>query len=83
MSTGIVSTLQRDNAKVACRVAGTGQPPEWLFDPQTSGGLLAAVRPERVAEVVQRLNQVDYRVAGVVGEVMAISPDEAPGVLLH
>ena len=34
---GIVSSLHRDNAKVACRVDGPEPLPAWLFDPQTSG----------------------------------------------
>src|SRR5438270_3436713 len=31
---GIVSSLHRDNAKVACRVQGPPTSPAWLFDPQ-------------------------------------------------
>ena len=42
---GIVSSLHADNAKLSCRIQGASPLPEWLFDPQTSGGLLAAVSP--------------------------------------
>jgi selenide,water dikinase len=45
--------------------------PEWVFlcqDPQTSGGLLIAVRPDRVDELRKRLGQAGIT-APVIGQV--------------
>jgi selenide,water dikinase len=67
---GIVSTLQRDNAKVACRIDGPQPLPAWLFDPQTSGGLLAGVKPEAVNDVLAHLREAGYADAAVIGEVL-------------
>jgi selenide,water dikinase len=79
---GIVSSLHRDNAKMACRVQGPTALPAWLFDPQTSGGLLAAVRPEAADEIVRQLRQSGYARAGVIGEVVPIEVDSTPGICL-
>jgi selenide,water dikinase len=73
VSRGIVSSLHRDNAKVACRVRGTG--PAWLFDPQTSGGLLAAVPAELVGPTLDRLRQAGCAEAAVIGEVIPGVPE--------
>lgn len=67
---GVVSTLHADNAKVACRVEGKAE--AWLFDPQTSGGLLAAVRPDVVEEALRQLREAGYADAAVIGEVVAM-----------
>ncbi len=77
---GIVSSLHPDNAKMSCRVQAASALPEWLFDPQTSGGLLAAVRPERVDAVLQQLRQAGYESAVALGEV--IPADLAPVIEL-
>jgi selenide,water dikinase len=78
---GIVSTLHRDNAKVACRIGGPQPLPAWLFDPQTSGGLLAGVPADQVTEVLRELHSAGYVAASVVGDVMA-ADDGAPLLLL-
>lgn len=77
VSRGIVSTLHSGNATVARRIDGKSTAPEWLFDPQTSGGLLAGVRPEAAAEIVRQLEETGCRGA-VIGEVI-----ECAGPLLH
>jgi selenide,water dikinase len=77
---GIVSTLQRDNAKVACRIVADGPLPEWLFDPQTSGGLLAAIAPEKAEETLRRLHETGLAHARVIGRVVALPPEE-PSVI--
>jgi selenide,water dikinase len=71
VAAGIVSTLHADNAKVAARVRGAGAKAGWLFDPQTSGGLLAAVRPERVTETLRRLHEAGLTASAAIGEVTA------------
>jgi selenide,water dikinase len=68
---GVVSTLQEGNARVACRVECGSSPLAWLFDPQTSGGLLAGVRPERADDVLRRLRESGLLEAAVIGEVVA------------
>jgi selenide,water dikinase len=68
---GIVSTLQRDNAKLSCRIEAEGNMPAWLFDPQTSGGLLAGVKPAAVESTLRQLRQAGYDQAAVIGEVVA------------
>ena len=70
VSRGIVSSLHRDNAKVACRIDGPIPPPHWLFDPQTSGGLLAAVKRESVEHLLAELRQAGLTNAAVIGEVI-------------
>jgi selenide,water dikinase len=70
VSRGIVSSLHRDNAKVSCRVQGPTPLPAWLFDPQTSGGLLGAVKPEQVETTLQQLRQAGYPDVAVIGEVV-------------
>jgi selenide,water dikinase len=72
VSTGIVSSLHHDNAKTACRVNAASAPPAWLFDPQTSGGLLAALRPEAVADTLDRLRRARCQHAAEIGEVVAV-----------
>lgn len=42
---------------------------EVLFDPQTSGGLLAAVNPEQAPEIVKKLREQDLP-AQIVGEII-------------
>lgn len=65
---GVVSTLHEGNARCACRVVGV-TPPAWLFDPQTSGGLLAGVPAERVVECLSRLRRSGFEPA-VIGRVV-------------
>ncbi len=71
---GTVSSLQEDNERVLSEVdPGSFSPaaPEvrLLFDPQTSGGLLAAVSAERVKSCVAALRAAGYHQACVVGRV--------------
>jgi selenide,water dikinase len=79
---GIVSTLQGDNAKLGCRVQGPTSLPEWLFDPQTSGGLLGAVRPEVAEQTIARLVEAGAIHGKVIGEVMADTDSGSPILLL-
>jgi selenide,water dikinase len=72
---GIVSSLQRDNAKLSCRVQAEGPPPAWLFDPQTAGGLLAGVAAENVESVVRELHSAGFPQAAVIGKVMPLDEE--------
>ncbi|MBI3412236.1 MAG: selenide, water dikinase SelD [Planctomycetes bacterium] len=77
---GIVSTLHGDNAKVACRVEGPT--PASLFDPQTSGGLLGAVRQEAADAVIARLHVAGFTKAAAIGTVQAPEQRGAPGIVV-
>jgi len=79
-SRGVVSSLHGDNARSARRVRGTT--PAWLFDPQTSGGLLGAVSPEAAAPTLDRLREAGYPVAAVIGEVVATTAEEGPVIVV-
>jgi selenide,water dikinase len=83
VSQGMVSTLHGDNARMGARVEGPAPLPAWLFDPQTSGGLLAAVKPEMAATVVEELRQAGFAEAGVIGAVGPKAAGEESVIYLH
>ena len=65
---GIRSTLHDENAQASAHVCGdTG---DWLFDPQTSGGLLAGVAPAAVDAVLGELHAAGLTAACVGGKVV-------------
>eukprot|EP00605_Chrysophyceae_sp_TOSAG23-4_P001673 GSChrysophyteH1.ASY1.ANO1.1839.1 assembled CDS len=63
---------------------GQGKPTyPLLYDPQTSGGLLASVPRNEAEKVVEKLRNAGYRQACIIGEIVARSDDEfAPLVYL-
>ena len=65
------------------RLPGPGAGAAWLFDPQTSGGLLGAVRPELVGPTLERLHRDGYAEAAAVGEVVPVDGGEAPEIVLE
>jgi selenide,water dikinase len=69
VAAGVVRSLHRDNAKATCRIAGPEPLPAWLFDPQTSGGLLAGVPAEKADEVLRGLHVAGNADAAIIGEV--------------
>jgi len=81
VAAGIVSSLHRDNLKSACRVVAPTSLPGWLFDPQTSGGLLAAVKPEAAGATLDKLQQAGLPDARIIGEVVPIT--SAAGSVIH
>jgi selenide,water dikinase len=65
----IVSTLHEDNARIRSRVAWVDMDQqEWLFDPQTSGGLLGGVDAQNFGAVVEDLKNAGYPDAACVGQ---------------
>jgi selenide,water dikinase len=79
---GIVSSLHPDNARMACRVQVAPPLPAWLFDPQTSGGLLAALPLEAVDPTLSRLRRAGCPDAAVIGEVVS-AEGGSPMILLE
>jgi selenide,water dikinase len=80
---GIVSSLHEDNAKMACRVQGKPPLPAWLFDPQTSGGLLAGVPADSVAETLHLLREAGFAQTAVIGDVFQWGDKGAPVIELR
>lgn len=78
IAAGIVSTIHRDNAKGACRIVGPEPLPAWLFDPQTSGGLLAAAPADQVDAVLRELRAAGYAEAVAIGEVVVTEDGGSP-----
>jgi selenide,water dikinase len=77
LTRGFRSTFHPENSKVRKShviepEAASDPRVELLFDPQTSGGLLFGLSPERVEEAVERLDQV-----AVIGDVVARRADGA------
>lgn len=65
---GVESTMASANAAFAQRIAGAVTTPKarLLFDPQTSGGLAAAVSPTIASSVISELREAGYG-AAVIG----------------
>jgi selenide, water dikinase len=68
---GMLSTMHPANAKVSSRIDGPRPPPAWLFDPQTSGGLLAGVKAELANDVAVALRSAGFPRTAIIGEVVA------------
>ncbi|MEL6247991.1 MAG: selenide, water dikinase SelD [Cyanobacteria bacterium J06627_15] len=49
-----------------------------LFDPQTAGGLLAAVPADQVTNCLDALRQLGYEHSRCIGKIVAPQPDRAP-----
>ena len=83
MALGIVSSLYTDNMKAAAaienRVAVSGHR-DWplLFDPQTAGGLLAAVPRDRATACLDALRHLGYADSCIIGEVMPPANSSTP-----
>ena len=78
---GILSTLHEDNTKVSCRFNSPAERlPAELFDPQTSGGLLAGVNPESCDQILKELFEAGYKESSIIGTV--IEKNSGPTILL-
>jgi selenide, water dikinase len=84
---GIVSSLQSANVRLrrAVRHAAVAtKHPRYplVFDPQTAGGLLASVPPDRAQACVQALRARGYPHTAIIGRVLAQGDALEPIVLL-
>ncbi len=80
LARGVRSTFHAENARIRpelrfARDADTHPARDILFDPQTSGGLLFGVAPERSADAVARLREGGDDRAAVIGEIAAKTED--------
>jgi selenide,water dikinase len=70
----VTGASQRNWASYGREVLPQGFPDWWqalLTDPQTSGGLLVAVAPERAAAVLQTIHDAGYPAARVIGRAQS------------
>jgi selenide,water dikinase len=72
---GIVSTLQEKNERIAQRIENDTEFRQHeryalLFDPQTSGGLLAGIARDRADGCLAALRALGYDRSAVIGEVL-------------
>ncbi len=74
LSSGFSSSLQDQNQRISRAIGNTEQ---WqahtlyplLFDPQTSGGLLASVPSENATTCLSALHDAGYHVATIIGDI--------------
>lgn len=69
---GIHSSLYPSNSERAAEVDGPDCP--LLYDPQTSGGLLAALPAPAAEDTLRRLRDAGYVQASIIGEIAAGEP---------
>ena len=83
---GIFSSLYPQNLRSSQAIANADQASNHrdyplLFDPQTSGGLLASVDADRADSCLKALRVAGYAEAAIVGHVLPKSASELPVVL--
>lgn len=83
LTRGIFSSLQPENLRLRRALvnldAASGHPKyPLLFDPQTSGGLLAALPAQRSEEALRELRATGYGASARIGRVLAASDAPAP-----
>ncbi len=88
VAAGIFSSLQPQNIRLRRAIEnleGVASDPRFplLFDPQTAGGLLAAVPEDCAADCVAELKALGYPAAAVIGRVLPRSEKLAPLMVLH
>ena len=74
IKTGIFSSLQEQNVRLRRAIKDPGELAKHkhfplLFDPQTSGGLLAAIPAGNAEACLAELKELGYPVSVVIGEV--------------
>jgi selenide,water dikinase len=75
IETGIFSSLQEQNVRLRRAIKEPGQLREHkhfplLFDPQTSGGLLAAIPADNAEACLAELHELGYPVSVIIGSVI-------------
>jgi selenide,water dikinase len=85
---GIVSSLQPENLRVSRYISnldrGIDRPNfPVLFDPQTSGGLLATIAAERVNSCLASLKALGYQQSCAIGRVLHLREDTRPVTFLN
>lgn len=81
MSTGVNSHNEKlIGASVEYEKEFSASQKQMILDPQTSGGLLAALPADQAAELVKELAQIPTPAAVIIGEV--ISSDGKPGLII-
>ncbi len=81
---GVASTLLPENLAMRGRLAGPTPSPAalaLLFDPQTSGGLLASV-PDEHADACMAALRAAHVEAGAIGKIQHDGPDQAGKIVL-
>ena len=74
VSRGIVSTLQPQNLRLRRAIFNLEEAAQdsrypLIFDPQTSGGLLASLPARKADHCVERLRELGYQASAIIGEV--------------
>jgi selenide,water dikinase len=80
---GILSTLHPDNLRSKRAIANANASSKLdrfpiLFDPQTAGGLLTSVSPDRAGQCLSELQQNGYAHAAIIGHAAPLSSLETP-----
>tara|TARA_R110000787_G_scaffold63679_8_gene143759 strand:- start:87163 stop:89439 length:2277 start_codon:yes stop_codon:yes gene_type:complete len=83
---GILSSLQPANVRLRRAIRNIAEAAEnerypLMFDPQTSGGLLAALSPDQADACVNELREMGYVHATIIGKVTAESEHLEPVTL--
>ena len=86
LNSGITSSLHRDNALAMTSISNTesfnnDSRLQLLFDPQTSGGLLACVKSEGAEHCLRELLKAGYAGAKIIGNVGSTGA-EKPAIIL-
>ena len=84
---GILSSLQPANVRLRRAIRNQNEARHHeryplIFDPQTSGGLLASLPPERAQSCLKALHDLGYGKAAIVGRATATSDHSEPVTLI-
>jgi selenide,water dikinase len=83
LEAGFFSSLYSQNLQASATIAVSDrlqQHPHYpiLFDPQTAGGLLAAIPAEQATACLAALRRIEYRHSAIVGRVLPLRVDRLP-----